>query len=123
MKHWKNLLVCLLAGVLALGVLTACSGLGSVNTGTDAEKAAELAQQLGVAYDGHHPGGVCKPSAQPASAGSAGGSVLRCRDAAGGLFAWQKRQEVPSWHGVRLCPVWCIILTVRKTMWTQEVCT
>ena len=41
---------CLLAGVLALGVLTACSGLGSVNTGTDAEKAAELAQQLGVAY-------------------------------------------------------------------------
>ena len=48
MKHWKNLLVCLLAGVLALGVLTACSGLGSVNTGTDAEKAAELAQQLGL---------------------------------------------------------------------------
>lgn len=50
MKHWKNLLVCLLAGVLALGVLTACSGLGSGNTGTDAEKAAELAQQLGVAH-------------------------------------------------------------------------
>ena len=39
------------------------------------------------------------------------------------LAAWQKRQEVPPWHGVRLCPVWCIILTVRKTMWTQEVCT
>lgn len=51
MKHWKNLLVCLLAGVLALGVLTACSGLGSVNAGTDAEKAAELAQQLGVAHN------------------------------------------------------------------------
>ena len=50
MKHWKNLLVCLLAGVLAFGVLTACSGLGNVNTGTDAEKAAELAQQLRVAY-------------------------------------------------------------------------
>ena len=50
MKHWKNLLVCLLAGVLALGVLTAYSGLGSVNTGTDAEKAAELAQQLGVVH-------------------------------------------------------------------------
>lgn len=50
MNHWKNLLVCLLAGVLALGVLTACSGLGSVNAGTDAEKAAELAQQLGVAH-------------------------------------------------------------------------
>ena len=29
MKHWKNLLACLLAGVLALGVLTACSGLGA----------------------------------------------------------------------------------------------
>lgn len=43
--------VCLPAGwVLALGVLTACSGLGSVNTGTDAEKAAELARQLKVAY-------------------------------------------------------------------------
>ncbi len=26
-------------------------------------------------------------------------------------------------NGVRLCPLWCIILTVRKTMWTQEVCT
>ena len=50
MKHWKNLLVCLLAGVLALGMLTACSGLGSVNTGTDAEKAAELAQQLGIVH-------------------------------------------------------------------------
>ena len=23
----------------------------------------------------------------------------------GGLFAWQKRQEVPPRHGVRLCPV------------------
>ena len=32
-------------------------------------------------------------------------------------------KKVPAWHGVRLCPVWCIILTVRKTMWTQEVCT
>ena len=51
MKHWKNLLVCLLAGVLALGVLTACSGLGSVNTGTDAEKAAELAQQLDLVVE------------------------------------------------------------------------
>ena len=40
---------CLPAG-WGVGVLTACSGLGSVNTGTDAEKAAELAQQLGVAH-------------------------------------------------------------------------
>ena len=35
----------------------------------------------------------------------AGGFVLRCRVTAGGLFAWQKRQEVPPRHGVRLCPV------------------
>ena len=28
-----------------------------------------------------------------------------CRVTAGGLSAWQKRQEVPPWHGVRLCPV------------------
>ena len=21
------------------------------------------------------------------------------------LFAWQKRQEVPPWHGIRLCPM------------------
>lgn len=68
MKHWKNLLVCL----LALGVLTACSGLGSVNTGTDAEKAAELAQQLGVAHtqelDHGQSGGrmVCTGTGQPA---------------------------------------------------------
>ena len=70
MKHWKNLLVCLLAGVLALGVLTACSGLGSVNTGTDAEKAAELAQQLGVAHtqelDNTAKAVVCTGTGQPA---------------------------------------------------------
>ena len=51
MKHWKNLLVCLLAGVLALGVLTACSGLGSVNTGTDAEKAAGKSRRAGAAAE------------------------------------------------------------------------
>lgn len=33
------------------------------------------------------------------------GLSLRCRVTAGGLSAWQKRQEVPPWHGVRLCPV------------------
>ena len=47
MKHWKNLLVCLLVGVLALGVLTACSGLGSVNTGTDAEKSRRAGAAAG----------------------------------------------------------------------------
>ena len=31
--------------------------------------------------------------------------MLRCRDAAGGVSERQKRQEVPAWHGVRLCPV------------------
>ena len=39
------------------------------------------------------------------------------------LFQGQEREEVPERHGIRLCPLWCIILTVRKTMWTQEVCT
>ena len=34
--------------------------------------------------------------------------MLWRRVTAGGLSAWQKRQEVPPWHGVRLCPVWCI---------------
>ena len=31
--------------------------------------------------------------------------MLRCRDAAGGVSERQKRQEVPSWLGVRLRPV------------------
>ena len=43
------------------------------------------------------------PSLHPL--GSAGGAVLRRRVTAGGLFAWQKRQEVPPWHGIRLCPM------------------
>lgn len=37
-------------GCWRLVCLRPAAGLGSVNTGTDAEKAAELAQQLGVAY-------------------------------------------------------------------------
>lgn len=32
-------------------------------------------------------------------------SVLRCWNAAGGVPERQKRQKVPAWHGVRLCPV------------------
>jgi len=34
---------------------------------------------------------------------------------AGLQLAWKKRQEVPPRHGVRLCPVECIILTVSNT--------
>ena len=55
--------------------------------------------------DGHRSARIRKSHAQSASAGSAGGSVLRCRVTAGGLSAWQKCQEVPPWYGVRLCPV------------------
>lgn len=52
MKHAKKLLACLLAGVLALAVLTACDGVGAVATaGTDAEKGQALAQELGKDYD------------------------------------------------------------------------
>ena len=43
--------------------------------------------------------------------------------AAHGVLQGQERQEIPQRCGVRQRPMWCIILTVRKTMWTQEVCT
>ena len=72
MKHWKKLLVCLLAGVLALGAADCLQRAGGVNAGTDAEKVAELAQQLGVAQepelDNGQSGGrmVCTGTGQPA---------------------------------------------------------
>ena len=47
-----------------------------------------------------------------------GGHYPACR-----LHERQEREEVPKRHGIRFCTLWCIILTVRKTMWTQEVCT
>lgn len=51
MKHAKKLLACLLAGVLALAVFTACDGVGAVaSAGTDAEKGQALAQELNIAY-------------------------------------------------------------------------
>ena len=56
-------------------------------------------------WHGHCSAGICKPSAQSASAGFSGRLVLRRRVTACGLFAWQKCQEVPARHGVRLCPV------------------
>ena len=35
----------------------------------------------------------------------------------------EKSKEISPRCRVRHSPLWCIILTVRKTMWTQEVCT
>ncbi len=71
----------------------------------------------------HAAGGAGQLVAQPAPAGPAGGPVLLRRPAAGCVPEKQERQEVQARHGIRFRPVWCIILTVRKTMWTQEVCT
>ena len=81
-------------------------GLLATNLG-EAWRLAE-GKELGnkiMSMMGTIPAGVCEPSPQPASAGFAGGSVLRRRVTAGGLSAWQKCQEVPPRHGVRLCPV------------------
>lgn len=55
MRNWKKYLACLLAGVLALAVLTACDGLAAnagviikgVNAASEADCAA-LAKQIGV---------------------------------------------------------------------------
>ena len=52
------------------------------------------------------------------------GEVLRCRDAVGGLPEKQKCKEVQARHGVRLCPVECIILSVKNSTWThRRICT
>ena len=48
---------------------------------------------------------ICESSAQSASAGFAYWLFLRHRATACRIFAEQKCKEVPSWHGVRLCPV------------------
>lgn len=59
MKHWKKLLSCLLAGVLTLALLTACSGGGSTGgvpslstamTYTSAETGKALAEALDLTY-------------------------------------------------------------------------
>lgn len=41
---------------------------------------------------------------------------IRARLRASGSFVWKQILVV-------VAALWCIILTVRKTMWTQEVCT
>ena len=61
------------------------------------------------------PKALAKLVAQPASAGPDCGPVLWCWSAAGGLSQKQECQEVPAWHGVWLCPLECIILTVNNT--------
>ena len=53
----------------------------------------------------HAAGGAGQLVAQSASAGPAGGPVLRRWPAAGGLSQKQERQEVPAWHGVWLRPM------------------
>ena len=53
MKKWKKLLACLLAGLLALAVFTACDGSAGVPIGSkhsDASSAKALCEQLGMTY-------------------------------------------------------------------------
>ena len=53
MKKWKKLLACLLAGLMALAVFTACDGSAGVPIGpkhSDANSAKALCEQLGMTY-------------------------------------------------------------------------
>ena len=53
MKKWKKLLACLLAGLMALAVFTACDGSAGVPMGlkhSDASSAKALCEQLGMTY-------------------------------------------------------------------------
>ena len=78
-----------LTKLLALYLPYILLGLAATNFG-EAWRLAE-GKELGdkiMSMMGTYPAGVCKPAAQPASAGFAGGLVLRRRAAAGGLFAW-----------------------------------
>ena len=45
--------------------------------------------------------------------------VWHCTPACG-VFQSQECQEIPAWHGVRLCEVGCILSTVRTHIWTQR---
>ena len=58
---------------------------------------------LGLVATNFYSAGLCKPSAQSASAGFAYWLFLRRRVTARRIFAEQKCKEVPSWNGVRLC--------------------
>lgn len=52
-EKWKKLLACLLAGLMALAVFTACDGSAGVPIGpkhSDANSAKALCQQLGMTY-------------------------------------------------------------------------
>ena len=54
MKNWKKLLACLLVGLMALTVFTACDGSVGAPMGpkrSDAESAKALCKQFGVTYD------------------------------------------------------------------------
>ena len=55
MKNWKKLLACLLVGLMALTVFTACDGSVGAPMGpkrSDAESAKALCKQFSVTYDG-----------------------------------------------------------------------
>ena len=54
MKNWKKLLACLLVGLMALTVFTACDGSVGAPMGpkhSDAKSAEALCKQFGVTYD------------------------------------------------------------------------
>lgn len=54
MKKWKKLLACLLAGLMALAVFTACDGSAGVPIGpkhSDASSAKALCEQLGMTHN------------------------------------------------------------------------
>ena len=54
MKNWKKLLACLLVGLMALTVFTACDASVGVPIGpkhSDADSAKALCKQFGVTYD------------------------------------------------------------------------
>ena len=54
MKNWKKLLACLLVGLMALTVFTACDASVGVQMGpkrSDADSAKALCKQFGVTYD------------------------------------------------------------------------
>ena len=95
-----------LTKLLALYLPYILLGLVATNFG-EAWRLAE-GKELGdkiMSMMGTIPVAFANPSAQPVSAGFAGRFVLRRRVTAGGLSAWQKCQEVPPRHGIRLCPV------------------
>ena len=91
-----------LTKLLALYLPYILLGLVATNFG-EAWRLAEGKELGDNGDDGNYSAGLCKPSAQSASAGFAYWLFLRRRVTARRIFAEQKCKEVPSWNGVRLC--------------------